>query len=252
MTVRESPKGVRPNGSKIRTLRKQAGFTQRDLAARSAITARTLQRAENGEPILPEILNSIAAALKVASAELGLKALTITAGTKPAEKNKELVRLPRTVTAQQIVSALAQVQQLVFEYDIDPDDKTAQEVAAVVEIVEQLTGKPDSSTSEPSMYVRQLGNLNSMLSRLEEWGIRFFVGSYWEPTVMIEDEDESAPNQSSQYCRIEMISRGIMLISQANVRYLTRSVILKYTDEQFDANIEELKSFGWEVEDRRI
>lgn len=240
---------MRPNGPKIRALRKRAGFSQRDFAARFAITARTLQRAESGERILPEMLNSIAAGLKLASSELILEPL-IKTGPTPIEPHTEQVRLPRTATARQLVAALAPVQQLAFEYDIDPNEEIAEEVAAATEIIEKISGEQGTETLEPSTYVRQLGRLNSLLGRLEERGVRFFVGSYWEPTVTI--EDELTPGRTARYCRIETICRGIMLIAEANLRYLTKHIIRKYTDEQIDASIEELKSGGWEVEDRRI
>lgn len=241
---------MRANGAKIRALRKQAGFSQRDFAARFAITARTLQRAESGERILPEMLNSIATGLKVASSELYFEPLNTPPGAIPVESHKEQVRLPRAATARQIVAVLAPIQQLTTEYDIDPDEETAEEVAAAIETMEQLTGKPDTKALEPSTYVRRLGRLNSLLSRLEERGVRFFVGSYWEPTVII--EDEPASGRTTQYCRFETICRGIMLIGQADVRYLTRPIIREYTNEKIDASIEELRNSGWEVEDRRI
>lgn len=241
---------MRTNGAKIKALRKRTGFSQRDFAARFAITARTLQRAESGERILPEMLNSIAAGLMVASSELGFEPLSKTAGAIPVALHKEQVRLPRAATARQIITVLAPIQQLTTEYDIDPDEETAEEVAAAIETMEQLTGKPDTKALEPSTHVRRLGRLNSLLSRLEERGVRFFVGSYWEPTVII--EDESAPDRTAQYCRVETICRGIMLIGQADARYLTRPVIREYTNEKIDASIEELRNSGWEVEDRRI
>lgn len=249
MTGRESSRGVSANGPKVRALRKRAGFSQRDFAARFAITARTLQRAESGERILPEILNSIAAGLKVASSELKFEPLSTTTGSIPVEPRREQVRLPRTASARQIVAALSPIQQLTLEYDIDPDEETAEEVATAIEIIEQLTEKSDSRALEPSTYVRHLGRLNSLLGRIEERGVRFFIGGYWEPTVMF--EDEPAPDRKTHYCRVETVCRGIMLIGRADTRYLTRSIIREYTDEQINASIEELKSSGWEIEDRR-
>jgi len=250
MSGQDSPKGVRSDGPKIRTLRKRAGFTQRDFADRFSITARTLQRAEGGERILPEMLNSIAAGLKVASSELSLESEHGIQGTASSEPTRELVRLPRATTARQVVAALAPIQHLTFDYDIDPDEITADDVAAAIEIIQQLSGQPETSATEPSTYVRRLGQLNKLLARLEEMGIRFFIGCYWEPTVII--EDESAQNRTVQYCRVETVCRGNILIAQTNARYLTKPVSRKYTDEQFEANLEELKSFGWEIEDRRI
>lgn len=249
MASRNSPRGVRPNGPRIKELRKRAGFSQRDFAARFAITARTLQRAESGERVLPEMLNSIAAGLKVASSELDLEPMESSTGSTRFEPHYEQVRLPRTATARQITAVLAQVQQLTFEYDIDPDEETAEDVAAAMEIMERLVGKSGANELEPSAHVRLLGRLNSLLGRLEQQNIRVFTGSYWEPTVTI--EDEPTLDRPTQYCRVETVCRGIMLIGQVDARYLTRRVIREYTDEKIDASIDELRNSGWEVDDRR-
>lgn len=250
MTDKKGPRGVRPNGPKIKLLRERAGISQRDFAARFAITARTLQRAESGERILPEMLSSIAAGLKAASSELTLEPLSVANSAIQGETRKERVRLPRTSSAREIATALAPVQNLVFEYDIDPDENTAEDLAAAIEIIERMPERQDANALEPSAYVRHLGQLNGLLSRLEEQEIRFYTGSYWEPAVMI--EEQPAPGRTGQNCWIELICRGIMLIGQKDVRYLTRPVTRKYTDEQIDAHIEELTNSGWKVEDRRI
>lgn len=195
---------------------------------------------------MPEMLNSIAAGLKLASSDLSLEPTSKT-DSIPVEPRTEQVHLPRTDTARKIVAALAPIQKLAFEYDIDPDEETAEDVAAATEVIEQLTGKSETGSLEPSTYVRQLGRLNSLLGRLDKCGIRFFAGSYWEPTVIIENE----PDRVTPLCRVDTVCQGIMMIAETNMRYLTKTIIRKYTDEQIDSSIEELKSSGWEVDDRR-
>lgn len=248
MIHRFDAKGVRPDGPRIRELRRQAGLSQRAFSERCAVTMRTLQRAESGVPILPEMLNAIASGLKVTAAALVLDSPE--AGPAPrVEPHKEHVRLRRTASAREITEVLGQVREVAFEYDIDPDESTAEILAEATEIVEQLTKRTEPIRSDPANVVRRLGRLNRLLAQLDERGSAFFVGTYWEPTVTI--EDEPGPRGKPQYCRIERICRGLLRISRAKGRYQTRLVAHTYTDEQLDRSADELRRYGWVVEDLR-
>lgn len=229
-------------------LRRQSGLSQHDFAARFAVTTRTLQRAESGAPILPEMLNAIAAGLKIASAELVL-AVPDAVPAPFVESCSERVRLRRTASARELTAALDQVRDLAFEYDIDPDEAAAEDLAEATEIVEQLAKLPGGRINEPASVVRRLGRLNRLLAGLDGRGIGFFVGTYWEPAVTV--EDEPGPGGKSQYCRIERVCRGLLRIGRAEGRYSTRLVARTYTDEQVDRSIEELRRYGWVVEDLR-
>lgn len=242
-------RGIRPNGPKIRALRKGLGLSQRDFSNRHAVTTRTLQRAENSEVILPELLNSIATGLQVAMADIVQQQRGNEAVSTPMEPDRQQVRLLRTESAREIIAALETVTRLAYIYDINPDEETAEELVTALEIIEQLSGAPDGAELKPTTYVRQLGRLNILLNGLETKKIRFYVGSYWEPDVVI--EEVSAPENATQICRVELICQGIMLIGAADLRYVTRPIVRKYSGEQIDASIEELRSFGWHVEDKR-
>lgn len=249
MIRRLGAKGVSPDGPKIRRLRLRAGLSQQEFATRFAVTTRTLQRAESGEAILPEMLNAIAAGLKVASAELALDP-SRTAATRPqVESRKEQVRLRRTVSARELTAALARVKELAFEYDVDPDEETAEDLAEATEIVETLAGNPGSRDSAPATFIRKLGRLNALLGRLDERGIAFFVGAYWEPAVTV--EDNPGPGGKTQYCRVESVCRGLLRIGRAKGRYRSKLVERTYTDDEINRSVEELQRHGWEVEDVR-
>ena len=69
---------IRPDGAKIRRWRDERCWSQDDLAAKSGVSLRTVQRVENGEAAARDTLASIAAAfdvdgaaLRIASAEPG-------------------------------------------------------------------------------------------------------------------------------------------------------------------------------------
>lgn len=250
MAGRNSARGIRPNGLKIRKLRKRLGMSQRDFAARYAVTARTLQRAESGERILPELLSNIAAGLRVRAADLALLPATASENPLYPPPSKEQIRLQRTLSAREIVMALEDAQDLEFLYDIDPDEQTADELAAAIETIELLAGATGGDGTEAAAYIRQLGRLNSTLNLLEKNNIRFYIGRYWESDVVIE-EVEHDTDDSTHYCRVELVCKALIFIAEADLRYVTRPISRKYTDEQIDISIEELRGFGWHVEDKR-
>lgn len=250
MTGRNSARGIRPNGLKIRKLRKRLGMSQRDFAARYAVTARTLQRAESGERILPELLSSIAAGLRVTAADLTLLPAGASENPLYPPQSKEQIRLQRTSSAREIVTALEDAQGFEFLYDIDPDEQTADELAAAIETLELLAGTTGGGGTEAAAYIRQLGRLNSTLNLLEKNNIRFYIGSYWEPDVVIEEVEPDSDN-SSHYCRVELVCNALIFIAETDLRYITRPITRKYTDEQIDTSIQELRGFGWHVEDKR-
>jgi transcriptional regulator with XRE-family HTH domain len=249
MIRKSGTKGISPDGPKIRQLRRHAGLSQQEFAARFAVTMRTLQRAESGEPILPEMLNAIAAGLKVSSAELVPGLSRMATSDLRIEPRSERVRLRRTLSARELTAALEHVKELEFEYDVDPDEETAEDLAEATEIVERLAKAAGSSSSQPANFIRRLGRLNGLLARLDECGIAFFVGAYWEPAVTV--EDEAGSGGKTQYCRVESVCRGLLRIGRAQGRYQSKLVERTYTDEEISRSVEELQRYGWEVEDLR-
>ncbi len=250
MTGRHSARGVRPNGPKIRKLRKRLGMSQRDFAARYAVTARTLQRAESGERILPELLSCIATGLRVTAAELTLLPATLSENPSRPQFSREQLRLPRTASARQVVTALEDAQDLEFLYEIDLDERTAEELAAAIEIIELLAGATGNDRIEAAAYIRQLGRLNSTLNLLENNNIRLYIGRYWEPDVVIEEVDPGTADPT-HYCRVELVCKALIVMAEADLHHVTKPISRKYTDEQIDISIEELRSLGWHVEDKR-
>jgi len=65
-------KGILPDGKKLKELRKKLGKTQKGLIQGSSVELRTYQRAEQGLPILPEILQQIGLLLSADLAQLRL------------------------------------------------------------------------------------------------------------------------------------------------------------------------------------
>ena len=61
---------IRPDGAKIRRWRDERCWSQDDLAAKSGVSLRTVQRVENGDAASRDTLASIAAAFDVDSAAL--------------------------------------------------------------------------------------------------------------------------------------------------------------------------------------
>jgi transcriptional regulator with XRE-family HTH domain len=79
--IQDNPKTVRPDGSKIRSLRKQKGWTQQEIVnricalprPRTPISKKTLENAESGRHVLIATLATIARALGTDARDLMLK-----------------------------------------------------------------------------------------------------------------------------------------------------------------------------------
>lgn len=138
---------------------------------------------------------------------------------------------------------------MVCEYDVDPDEATADDLAEATELIERLVKPREGRTPEPASLIRRLDRLNRLLAGLDERGIGFFVGPYWEPAVTL--EDEPSPAKEPHYCRVEPVCRGLLRTGHARGRYRGRFITLNDTDERIDRSVEELRRYGWVVEDLR-
>ena len=116
-------KGVTPDGAKIREFRKRKGLSQKSLVYKANVTSRTLQRAEKGERVMPEVLNTIAHALDVKPLDIMVEA---TEGlTRTADDPRHgVVRLKRVESARQVNKMIMQ-EDIDFDFDVDADESTA-------------------------------------------------------------------------------------------------------------------------------
>ena len=182
-------KGVLPDGAKIRKLRRQAGKTQKGLINNTVVMLRTLQRAEQGKPILPDMLGAIAASLGVTSNELRKGAST------DDSKSRPIVRLRRMAppSASNFIKHVRDgVDRMDIEFDLDPDQSTAELLAEAAELLEEFRANwhwefwwAATSKSEglqenkftPAQEIRKIGRLNTLLQSLADSGIFPYLGT---------------------------------------------------------------------------
>lgn len=97
-------KSLNTNGKRMRELREGKQLTQEELATKSGVSLRTIQRAERGEPLASQMLSYVAGALDVAIDEL------IEVPTPATEEFQFLPRITRASQLEEIVSCWARYQ----------------------------------------------------------------------------------------------------------------------------------------------
>jgi transcriptional regulator with XRE-family HTH domain len=134
-------KGILPDGRKIKKRREALGKTQKGLLQHSTVELRTYQRAEQGRPILPEILNEIAVLL-----ETDLKELTHEKNGPAREATKtptgfEAFRLHcvSKIGANALVTELqTPTSKVDYNFTINPTIGVAEHVASIIEYCQTL------------------------------------------------------------------------------------------------------------------
>jgi len=110
MADSQSKRGVRPDGSEIKRLRVEQGWSQADLAEKADCSARTVRKGERGQSIDLATLRLIADAFGVDCASL-----------LDGRQERELVSVPEPKPAQQS-SAPATDMQVLFQIPFNPAD----------------------------------------------------------------------------------------------------------------------------------
>lgn len=229
-------KGVLPDGAKIKKLRKQAGKTQKGLINRTVVMLRTLQRAEQGKPILPDMLGAIAASLGVTSDEIRISAST------DDRAPRSIVRLRRLdpPSASNMVKLFRDgVDRMDIEFDLDPDQSTAELLAEAAELSEEFranewdwegwfeaTSDPEALQKNkftPAQEIRKIGRLNTLLQALADSGIFPFLGAYTEWALSC--GEKVGPVGSFNLNIPYMIKVVAVLFSTEPADYVTKNIV---------------------------
>jgi len=169
-------KGILPDGKKIKELRKKLGKTQKGLVQGSGVELRTYQRAEQGLPILPEILQQIGLLLSADQAQLRLDR------TQPAEQeNSFRLHCVSTDGASRLVTELQGWSSKVeYRFAINPSGEVAEKVAATIEYCQSLAVTNSVAPRlSPANKIRAIGQLNDMLGELALHEVHTYAGSYY-------------------------------------------------------------------------
>ena len=109
-------KGLIPNGLKIVELRKRIGGSQKGFADKAGVPLRTLQRAEKGDPIMPEAAAKIANALEVRVIDIAATDME-QPGHGPTDPHYQIVSLERTMSARQVIKHLRDTRRGMSAFD---------------------------------------------------------------------------------------------------------------------------------------
>jgi transcriptional regulator with XRE-family HTH domain len=181
-------KGVLPDGKKIKELRKKLGKTQKGLIQGSGVELRTYQRAEQGLPILPEILQQIGLLLSADLAQLRLDRTQ-----QPEQENSFRLQCVSTDGSSRLVADLQGWSPKVeYRFAINPSGEVAEMVAAVVECCQSLEIKNHlTARLSPAQRIRVIGRLNDMLGALTNYEVHTYAGSYYT----WDDQDQIVPDK---------------------------------------------------------
>jgi transcriptional regulator with XRE-family HTH domain len=233
-------KGVKANGSKIKELRRRRGLSQKALGREANVTERTLQRAEKGEIVMPEMLTAIATGLKTDVEELLAVGVSRSETTLPDDPHNLLVRLIRTKSANELANRIMWGEKPRISWDVDPDAPTAEKIATVIELIEGLALL--RSVRSTADHMRDLGRLNSLLADLDKNGIGVFMGSYQEFTVKKEEEYPKKAILRSSFDKL-------IRFSYESSSQLTRRVWVSLTEKEARTEFAALAEQGYEAVD---
>jgi len=165
------------DGEKLKKLRDSKFGTQQRLANKCNVSIKTIQRAEKGESIAPDVANEIAKALNVDTQEILSAADGSEKIVEQAPANYEFLRLKQLTTAKSLFDA-AKSQLLEFEFELDLDESTATELAEFIQPIEELNNKNNDpeKTTTVSEQLRVIGKVNDGLKALENKNICGFIG----------------------------------------------------------------------------
>lgn len=170
------------NGAQIKKLRAQLGFTQEKLSAMSDVNIRTIQRAENGEPLELETFNQIAQALNTTPLAIQSRRVDDDADSN---ENGFLILRP-TVEGAKLVLAVRNSFEAIIEYDAEPTDDTIETMVELVEKLNEVSPKRwtypwlafgDGKPTDGEVLRIQL-EVTKHINHLAANGVDVFLGSY--------------------------------------------------------------------------
>jgi transcriptional regulator with XRE-family HTH domain len=193
-------RSVRPDGEKIKSLRKASGLSQKKLVDSKpnvGLGERSYQRAEQGEDVSPTTLDAVAAVLGVSVDEISLdKTITPT----------RMIRIPRLnpPSASNMVNTVSQgLKDFEIKFELDPEETVAEKLAEITESLDGIhkdhqpgrhwePGQPLEGVDlrNPGEKIRLIGRMNTTLKSLAEDSVHVFFGSFvgWRTTREVEIE----------------------------------------------------------------
>lgn len=173
------------DGAKVRNLRLQKGMSQEKLGLMTKLNKRTIQRAENGQPVAIETLAFIADALEVKPEDLrGSQFDLFSNGAPPKTTKPGEVVLIEAIKGSRLVNTLRQAFMATFEYEAEPTEENLPLLEEIAEVLNAAWHNPWEPTfnqigqSSDAELLRLQAKANRVIPSLHKLGIRIFVGTY--------------------------------------------------------------------------
>jgi transcriptional regulator with XRE-family HTH domain len=195
---------------KMKSARDRRAMTQEALAHQARVNVRTIQRAENGEPIRHETLADIAAALGVPVAGLIKPEVSGELEAEPETDVSQTQVLKKVDGADGVIALLQRASMAVLDCTAEPNGTNMPVLTKIIGTLEGLIGSPWESGGLPLRFdslLRKLGaiaDLNTQLAEFERLGLALYsaaVTAYVK--VPFYDQDEmgfvTTGRQTPQY-----------------------------------------------------
>ena len=166
---------------KLRNQRERLGYSQQNVADKSNVALRTVQRAECGEPMHHESAAQIAATLQMTPHSLSLSNFV-----EPTAPLGKTITLRQATSGGFVIDTLDQTVLCKIECDVEPTAENLDLLKAVATLLETNMPEPLNQEKLPWPPTRTLAdrldliaNLNESLRALAALGIKLFVAVTW-------------------------------------------------------------------------
>lgn len=172
------------DGDRIRQQRAHKGLTQQQLALKSGWNARTIQRAERGEPIQNRAAAEIAQALEVRLDALKARQPALFDVNAIAERRADEVVLLRCDSGRRLVSDLRSSTFASIEHDVEPREDNLDALKAFGTIFDRCWDDPFAAPHDrlpaysETELIEVMAAANKVIGELATMGIGIFSGTY--------------------------------------------------------------------------
>lgn len=216
------------DGMKMKSARDRRALTQEALAYQARVNVRTIQRAENGEPIRHETLADIAAALGVPPAGLLKPEPANDTEPDPDADFDQIQVLKRVEGAEGIIALLERSTMAVLGCTTSPTEENMPVLRQVIEMLEEWIGHPWSEERCLPLHfgsllprLQALSRMNALLGDLERIGLSLYSAA------------------STLFVKVPYYSEeGMVTRTNQQPRYVTaaRFIIADYDNERVRAS----------------
>lgn len=187
---------------KLKTLREARAMTQETLAAKCALSRKTIQRMETGCEVRAETVAFVAAALETNLVELTCQRAEADESDDPDrlgwfvdDEEDQLLVLRRASSGKLIFTQLSRSDLARVECDVDVDRSSIDLLTRVINSLDELVVDPwDEHKSRPARFslvkrLQVIAALNDDLRELEAAGFSLYMGHYYRRAFMPQYDD---------------------------------------------------------------